>query len=404
VNPSTVNIHDGHSALIEASREGYSRIVLLLVRAGAELESRATPRLLGPDYISSPARGWTALQFAVYSLHPAIVEILLNGGAYIHTRDSTGRTPLITLVRRRYISVRAGGDSRDQVIALKDEVADLLLSRGSKATDVDDRNISVLHESVRVSTTSVHIIHMLLERGADVNQTTGSFMTPLMYAVQKDRPEVVDMLLRRGANINARRVDGDTALTEALIYHRTRGPYEVSHGRQIDNTETIRLLLRYGADPNLRSTLGAPPLGEAASIGDAYVVRMLLTSRADVDMVDGHGYTPLMIAASFMRKSLEDIVRILIQAGADIDLTNPEGETAEDIAKRNGQVEIRRILVEEAQRRRTLGTSGTSGTLAEDTSGEKVGYSRSATSPSPDYEEMEEMGDKEVKEPAWLMF
>lgn len=59
-----------------------------------------------------------------------------------------------------------------------------------------------------------------LNSGADANQTTGFGLTPLYWAVNKGRVNVVKLLLAHGANVNQATRLGTTPLMEAAIMDR----------------------------------------------------------------------------------------------------------------------------------------------------------------------------------------
>jgi ankyrin repeat protein len=66
-------------------------------------------------------------------------------------------------------------------------------------------------------------------------------------------------------------------------------------------------------------------LHRAAEDGHDGAAKVLLDGGIKVDLKDGAGTTPLMIAAA---ASHPQVVQLLLKAGADIDLTNRQQETA----------------------------------------------------------------------------
>ena len=55
--------------------------------------------------------------------------------------------------------------------------------------------------------------------------------------------------------------------------------------------------MKVGADPNYSSPIGVFPLHVAAKRGFQVCVKHLMSKRADINIQDGHGNTPLMYAA-----------------------------------------------------------------------------------------------------------
>jgi ankyrin repeat protein len=58
----------------------------------------------------------------------------------------------------------------------------------------------------------------LLDAGADVNRADNEGITPLMWAVQGEHPEMVRLLLARGANPAIRDHEGQTARQQAEMW------------------------------------------------------------------------------------------------------------------------------------------------------------------------------------------
>ena len=93
------------------------------------------------------------------------------------------------------------------------------------------------------------------------------------------------------------------------------------------NLNSVRILLRYGADIAARGTLtiddevieGCAPLWAAAASGRLDVVKLLIERNADVDSRTLTGSTPLRVAA---HEGHLDVVRCLVESGADVNARN----------------------------------------------------------------------------------
>lgn len=66
-------------------------------------------------------------------------------------------------------------------------------------------------------------------------------------------------------------------------------------------TEMVEMLLRFGANPNIRDCVGNTPLHLAAVTSKIAVVTLLLTAGTNVSSLDHHGYNPLQLAQTKLR-------------------------------------------------------------------------------------------------------
>lgn len=98
--------------------------------------------------------------------------------------------------------------------------------------------------------------------------------------------------------VNYRFASGETPLTFAV----TRG-----------NQAVIELLLKYGADPNIRSRFDIPPLQIAVFRNLTNIVKLLLSYGAQINDVDEFGNTALTIA---LQNNNDELVKLLLDNDA----------------------------------------------------------------------------------------
>ena len=114
--------------------------------------------------------------------------------------------------------------------------------------------------------------------------------------------------------------------------------------------DTVRLLLKAGADPNVEFRFDGigdlTPLAFSAHGGDHRTVLALLEYGAEVDAVSEiqrHGTaTPLMLA---VRQGHEHVAEVLLNKGADPTLVDEEQKTPLERARTLGQARLVALLL-----------------------------------------------------------
>lgn len=153
----------------------------------------------------------------------------------------------------------------------------------------------------------------------------------LMASGVRMNPRAVEVLLELGADAN----QVSKAYGSPLHYACWQG--DGNGGRENEAVEqTVQLLIDAGADPNLMAK-GLKPLHEAVfgDWGSPTSVRVLLRNGADVDGLDANGQTALMVAA---QHGEAECVRHLLEAGANRTLKDRAGKTALDYARAHAKI------------------------------------------------------------------
>jgi uncharacterized protein len=160
-----------------------------------------------------------------------------------------------------------------------------------------------------------------LRQHSDANQTEPDGTTPLHWAVQQDRLDIVEALISAGANVNAKNRYGITPLVLAA----TTG-----------NASVTAALLKAGADVRVSVPETGSVLITAARTGNPEVVKLLLAAGADVNFSERYsGQTPLMWAAA---EGHSEAVKALIAGGANVEAKARDMKTALFFAVRRGDM------------------------------------------------------------------
>jgi hypothetical protein len=105
----------------------------------------------------------------------------------------------------------------------------------------------------------VGVVHLLLERGANVDAQDKGHITPLHLASYYGKLEIVRVLLHHGASVNTKGNLGQTSSHLALDGNRSCK----------DGVGIVRLLLQHGADMNAQDGNGDTPLHWHPTMGSS---------------------------------------------------------------------------------------------------------------------------------------
>ncbi|KAL0942706.1 ankyrin repeat domain containing protein [Colletotrichum truncatum] len=154
------------------------------------------------------------------------------------------------------------------------------------------------------------LVEQLLDRG--VSPETGTENHVLVDSVLAQDTESVRLLLLFGADPNSSDKDGISPLFAAV---------------EMNATEIARMLLKYGADPNLSAgSSQESPLAISVIDGKIDFVHLLLTYGGDPNHIMANGNTVLI--ASMNKNTPKKLVDMMLDYGSDPNVKNKEGKTA----------------------------------------------------------------------------
>jgi len=178
------------------------------------------------------------------------------------------------------------------------------------------------------------LVEILINQGANVNETTTGEDSAVIEASSNGYHEVVRLLLERGAKLDIKNPGeaifqaaskGYHKVVRQFIHYRrdTVKSYGVAAlvGAALNaHREVVKLLLTEGGVDSTKA------LVQASSNGYYEVVKLLINSGVDVNPRDG-GYEPTALESAVAIKR-RDIMQLLFDHGADVNAKNSLGETA----------------------------------------------------------------------------
>jgi ankyrin repeat protein len=171
---------------------------------------------------------------------------------------------------------------------------------------------------------------VLLDRGAEINTLDGDQRTPLHWAAANGHLQIVQHCLEcAGVIIDTQDDGGWTPLMSA-----------VSSGRG----EVCNMLLSKKADANLMNSNGAIALHFHK--GRVPILQMVLQSTSDLNVIDKYGITALHKAVSGTHSTasgFDECAELLLQAGAT-QIADKEGNTPLHFAVMDGNDDIAESL------------------------------------------------------------
>ncbi len=175
-------------------------------------------------------------------------------------------------------------------------------------------------------------IKKLAAGGADLNVRDGYGRTPLHVATFKKNRDAITTLVKAGADINAKENDRYDAVTIAAV---------------ADDVGTLRMLLQLGASAKqITSRYDGTALIAAAHLGHDLVVKMLIDAGAPLDHVNNLGWTALIESIVLGNGGSHHVetLRALVHAKANVNIADRNGQTPLALARSHGYKNMVQIL------------------------------------------------------------
>jgi uncharacterized protein len=262
-----------------------------------------------------------------------------------------------------------GGAAGDQAPDDDAAVAAGIIRRGPPPPK-DGGALTPLIYAVRAN--DLESVKVLLDAGANVNQTSGYGWSPLLVATQNRYYKLGAYLLDRGADVNLANKGMWTPLYLATDNRNIEsGDYPVRKG-DMDHLDYIKLLISKGANVNARmkdssqtrtvftnqwlDENGATAFLRASQSGDIALMKLLLEHGADPKINTVLNVSPLHVAAGvgwvegityeWSEDATNEAVKMLLDLGLDPNLQADTGRVALHGAAHKGRVKVIQMLAD----------------------------------------------------------
>lgn len=169
--------------------------------------------------------------------------------------------------------------------------------------------------------------------GADVSfQSCG--LSPLFYAAFYGHDMILDYLVNCGAAVNEKNLTGVTPLAKAI-----------ESGRP-DALHTVQCLFKHKADPNIADSNGNTPLMKAIKAGSSVDLIKCLVGNPTTD-VNQHNCEKNTALHEAAFKGNKEVVDVLIGARADVHRRNNAGKIPLHRAITGNHVRVARVLLDQ---------------------------------------------------------
>ncbi|XP_062989295.1 ankyrin repeat and MYND domain-containing protein 1 [Elgaria multicarinata webbii] len=319
--------------LIEKSGEGdYNRVCELL-----------RDNLVNPDI--ADIHGYTALAAAALNYQDDIINLLLDSGADVNKCSDEGLSALSMSIIHYFpaesfqSNIAERITSRREVPEAIEEISTVSIgfsqcedSQPSQASTYNKMSSSASHASPAELPTekAEFVADVEVKSSEDTEETIGRKSSGTICGIYNFKIKVSPETMHRGAVVLSHHMLKVSGLPDNEIVHhegtvRRMAVSITEHKRRLD---TIKVLLRRGADPNMCS-IPMYVLFFAVKAADPKVVKILLEAgaRTDIRLPSRLGGTaPLHIAAALPGEEGIEITELLLHSATNPDIRAEDGD------------------------------------------------------------------------------
>ncbi|KAA8548213.1 hypothetical protein F0562_004526 [Nyssa sinensis] len=311
---------------------------------------------------NTPNYGRTLLHHAILCSNTAAVNVLLNCGADvespvkttrkiefrpIHMAARLGLSTILELLIDSGCDLNSITDTGETALMIcakykQEECIRVLAAAGADfgLVNISGQSASSIAGSNRWSLLFQQAVLDVIKAGkVPTSSNDDRGFSAVMVTAMEGHVEAFRLLVYAGADVKLCNKSGETAITLSKL-NWNRDLFE-------------KVMIEFALEKGNHNAVGFYALHCAARHGDLDAVKLLTTRGYDVNIPDGDGYTPLMLAA---REGNGCMCEILISCGARCDIKNLRGETALSLARKNGglQTDAECVILDELARKLVL--------------------------------------------------
>ncbi|RWS12587.1 rabankyrin-5-like protein [Dinothrombium tinctorium] len=314
----------GETPLHIAAARGLNKFVASLLEHGANCNSTTSPPSFNERNDDEHIYNQTPLHVAVAAQKEEVIRTIVTF-KHSNARDLASSIVLPNL------NIKNSQEKTPLCLAIEmglHSIAQLLIDEGANVNVVDTKSYTLLHRAIMNNDSRGALF--LLNHGADINMQTPLNETPLQLAIKHQLESVVMDLCAKGVDVNSVDTNGNCALWSAL---------------EAENEDIASILVQYDCDTNFWSEgpggCWQTLLHRALDENNEFIACFLIRSGCDVNAVrkpspDGKGeeeaydkQTPLHMACGW---GLEHVVQTLLEHRANVNLQDAEGKTPLHVA------------------------------------------------------------------------